>query len=319
MYDLGVIRMRKTIITIVGPTAVGKTELSVEIAKRFNGEVISGDAMQVYKGMDIGTAKISPEEMQGIPHHLLDIKEPDEDYSAADFKIHVQALVQEIFDKGRLPIIVGGSGLYIQAALFDYNFPDIKRDEERTKQLEKQVQEEGIEKIYKRLQQVDPKQAEKIHPNNHRRVIRALEIYETTGKAKSEWEMEQTLESPYNIMFIGLEMERKYLYERINLRVDLMIEKDLLDEVKSLYHQGFKDTQAMRAIGYKEFIPYLEGKQSLGEVVEQLKQNSRRYAKRQYTWFRNKLDIDWYTVTPDDKEEKFKIIFNKLAGIFKMK
>lgn len=311
--------MRKTIIAIVGPTAVGKTELSIEIAKRFNGEVISGDAMQVYKGMDIGTAKILREEMQGVSHHLLDIKEPDEEYSAADFKIHVQELVQEISEKGRLPIIVGGSGLYIQAALFDYNFPDIKRDEEHTVQLEKQVQEEGIEKIYKRLQQVDPKQAEKIHPNNHRRVIRALEIYETTGKSKSEWEMEQTFESPYNIIFIGLEMERKQLYDRINQRVDLMLEKGLLDEVKSLYDRGFKETQAMRAIGYKEFIPYLERKQSLDEVVEQLKQNSRRYAKRQYTWFRNKLEIDWYAVTPDNKAQKFKMIFDKLAGIFEMK
>lgn len=311
--------MRKTIIAIIGPTAVGKTDLSIEIAKRFNGEVISGDAMQVYKGMDIGTAKILREEMQGVPHHLLDIKEPDEEYSAADFKFHVQKLVQEISEKGRLPIIVGGSGLYIQAALFDYNFPDIKRDEERTEQLEKQVQEEGIEKIYKRLQQVDPKQAEKIHPNNHRRVIRALEIYETTGKSKSEWEMEQTFESPYNIIFIGLEMERKQLYDRINQRVDHMLEKGLLDEVKSLYDQGFKDTQAMRAIGYKEFISYLEGKQSLNKAIEQLKQNSRRYAKRQYTWFRNKLDIDWYAVTPDSKAQKFKMIFDKLAGIFEMK
>ena len=311
--------MRETIIAIVGPTAVGKTELSIEIAKRFNGEVISGDSMQVYKGMDIGTAKISSEEMQGVPHHLLDIKEPDEAYSAADFKVHVQRLVKEISDKGRLPIIVGGSGLYIQAALFDYNFPDIKRDEELTEQLEKQAQEEGIEEIYERLQQVDPKQAEKIHPNNHRRVIRALEIYETTGKPKSEWELEQTVETPYNVIFIGLEMDRTELYEQINHRVDFMLEKGLLDEVKSLYNHGFKDTQAMRAIGYKEFIPYLEGKQTLEEAVEQLKQNSRRYAKRQYTWFRNKLAIDWYAVSPSSRQEKFKMIFDKLAGILKMK
>lgn len=311
--------MRKTIVAIVGPTAVGKTQLSIEIAKRFNGEVISGDSMQVYKQFDIGTAKILPEEMQGIPHHLLDIREPHEEYSAADFKKHVEVLVEEITSKGRLPIIVGGSGLYIQSALFDYNFPDIKRDEKRTEELMNQVREEGIEEIYHRLELIDPEQAKKIHPNNHRRVIRALEIYETTGKTKTDWEKDQTIETPYDIIFIGLEMERETLYSEINKRVDLMFENGLLEEVTNLHQQGLKDTQAMKAIGYKEFIDYLEGREELSEAIDKLKQNSRRYAKRQYTWFRNKLTIDWYTVTPHDKEERFKMILNKLAGILKMK
>lgn len=311
--------MKKTVVAIVGPTAVGKTQLSIELAKRFNGEIINGDSMQVYKGMDIGTAKIFPEEMQGIPHHLIDIKEPIEDYTAADFKGHVHKLIEDITKNGRLPIIVGGSGLYIQAALFDYNFPEIKRNEERTDELTKQVREEGIDSIYKRLLEVDPVQAEKIHPNNHRRVIRALEIYETTGRSKSDWERDQTSESPFNIIFIGLEMERERLYSEINRRVDIMLQNGLLEEVTRLYKQGLESTQAMKAIGYKEFIPYLEGREELTDALDTLKQNSRRYAKRQYTWFRNKLDINWYSVTPETKDEKFLLILQNIAGIIEMK
>ena len=311
--------MKKTVVAIVGPTAVGKTQLSIDLAKRFNGEVINGDSMQVYKGMDIGTAKITPDEMQGIPHHLIDIKEPIEDYTAADFKGHVHNLIEEITNNGRLPVIVGGSGLYIQAALFDYNFPEIKRNEERTDELTKQVREEGIDSIYRRLIEVDPEQADKIHPNNHRRVIRALEIYETTGRSKSDWEREQTSESPFNIIFIGLEMERERLYSEINRRVDVMLQDGLLEEVTHLYKQGLENTQAMKAIGYKEFIPYLEGREELTDSIDKLKQNSRRYAKRQYTWFRNKLDITWYSVTPETKNEKFMLILQNIAGIIEMK
>ncbi|MCM3738968.1 tRNA (adenosine(37)-N6)-dimethylallyltransferase MiaA [Oceanobacillus luteolus] len=311
--------MKKTVIAVVGPTAVGKTSLSIMLAKRFNGEIISGDSMQVYKGMDIGTAKVSEEEMEGIPHHLIDIKEPAEEYSAADFKMDVSKKIDEISAKDRLPIIVGGSGLYIQAALYDYNFPSIPRDDNRTEELMREAREAGIERIYNRLAEVDPEQAEKIHPNNHRRVIRALEIYETTGKTKTTWEKEQKLESPYNVLFIGLEMDRELLYREINKRVDLMMENGLLEEVTTLYNKGYKDTQAMKAIGYKEFIPYLEGRQGLDETIEILKQNSRRYAKRQYTWFRNKLPVDWYSVEPVEKDKKFSMILSKVAGILEMK
>lgn len=310
--------MKKKVIAIVGPTAVGKTSLSLLLAKQLNGEIISGDAMQVYKGMDIGTAKIRPEEMDDIPHHLIDIKEPDEDYSVADFQKDARKKINEITDRNRLPIIVGGSGLYIQAALYNYNFSSIPRDEKRTEELTKEVEEHGIERIYKSLQEVDPEQAEKIHPNNHRRVIRALEIYETTGKTKTAWEKEQKIVSPYESMIIGLEMERKKLYEAINLRVDQMMETGLLEEVKELYERGYRNTQAMKAIGYKEFIPYLEGKEELQDVVEQLKQNSRRYAKRQFTWFRNKMPVEWYEVTPDNKNEKFAEILKKVAGKLEM-
>lgn len=311
--------MKKTVIAVVGPTAVGKTSLSIMLAKRFNGEIISGDSMQVYKGMDIGTAKVSEEEMEGIPHHLIDIKEPAEEYSAADFKMDVSKKIDEISAKDRLPIIVGGSGLYIQAALYDYNFPSIPRDDNRTEELMREAREAGIERIYNRLAEVDLEQAEKIHPNNHRRVIRALEIYETTGKTKTTWEKEQKLESPYNVLFIGLEMDRELLYREINKRVDLMMENGLLEEVTTLYNKGYKDTQAMKAIGYKEFIPYLEGRQGLDETIEILKQNSRRYAKRQYTWFRNKLPVDWYSVEPVEKDKKFSMILSKVAGILEMK
>lgn len=311
--------MKKTVVAIIGPTAVGKTKLSIELAKRFHGEIISGDSMQIYKGMDIGTAKISKEEMQGIPHHLIDTKDPHENYSAADFKIDVQHLIEEITERGQLPIIVGGSGLYIQAALYDYNFPKIGRDEELTKQLEKQVKIDGIDQIYQRLQEVDPEQAKKIHPNNHRRVIRALEIYETTGWTKSDWERKQKWEPFYDSILIGLEMEREKLYAEINKRVDQMLESGLLQEVRQLYNKGLKNTQAMKAIGYKEFIPYLEGSLELSECIDILKQNSRRYAKRQYTWFRNKMDIDWYSVSPKSKKEKFNLILDKLAGILEKK
>ncbi|MFD1447199.1 tRNA (adenosine(37)-N6)-dimethylallyltransferase MiaA [Oceanobacillus profundus] len=309
--------MKKNVVAIMGPTAVGKTKLSIELAKRFNGEIISGDSMQVYKGLDIGTAKIKQAEMQGIPHHMLDIREPDEDFSAADFKELVQQYIAEITARGKLPIIVGGSGLYIQAALYDYNFSDRKRDPLLTKEMEEIVELEGIMPLYQRLEQIDPEQAKKIHPNNHRRVIRALEIYETTGMTMSEYEKNQVMESPYNPILLGLEMPRALLYERINDRVDQMIEKGLKTEVKKVYDKGYASCQSMKAIGYKEWISYFKGEQSLEGTVELLKRNSRRYAKRQYTWFKNKMDVTWYSVTPSTIDEDFTLIFEELAGILK--
>ncbi|WP_337019917.1 tRNA (adenosine(37)-N6)-dimethylallyltransferase MiaA, partial [Oceanobacillus massiliensis] len=248
--------MKKNVIAIMGPTAVGKTRLSIELAKKFNGEIISGDSMQVYKGLDIGTAKIKPSEMEGIPHHMIDIRDPDQDFSAADFKDHVQQYIDEITARDRLPIIVGGSGLYIQSALYDYNFSDVKRDAAATRKMEEAVAAEGILPLYKRLEQIDPEQAAKIHPNNHRRVIRAMEIYETTGMTMTAYQENQTMESPYRPILIGLEMEREILYGRINERVDQMIADGLVEEVRNLYEKGYSDSQSMSAIGYKEFIPY---------------------------------------------------------------
>lgn len=295
-------------IVIVGPTAVGKTKLSIEIAKQFNGAIISGDSMQVYKGMDIGTAKITPEEMQGIPHYMIDIKDPRESFSVADFKRYVTKYIDHIYEQGQLPMIVGGSGLYIESVLYDYQFPAVRRDEAFTQQLKTMIKEVGIQPLYERLKVIDPKYAERIHPNNHRRVIRALEIYEVTGKTMTELEQEQPKEPLYDAIIIGLDMERDLLYQRINDRVDQMVAAGLIDEVKALYDQGLKDTQAMRAIGYKELIPYIEGRQSLEQAIDILKRNSRRFAKRQYTWFKNRLDVKWYMIHPDTIDKDYQII-----------
>ncbi|SHF53481.1 tRNA (adenosine(37)-N6)-dimethylallyltransferase MiaA [Ornithinibacillus halophilus] len=311
--------MKEKVIAIVGPTAVGKTALSIQVANKFNGEIISGDSMQVYKGLDIGTAKITIDEMQDVPHHLIDIKEPDEDFSVADFKENVEQNIKDISLRNKVPILVGGSGLYIQAALYDYQFSNQKRDEEITKQLERELEQLGNYTLYERLKIIDPIQAEKIHPNNHRRVIRALEVYLSTGKTMTEYQKSQQQEANYDIYFVGLEMERSLLYERINKRVDLMIENGLVQEVERLYLEGYENHQSMRGIGYKEFIPYFKGEYSLETAIELLKRNSRRFAKRQYTWFKNKMDINWYHVTPDTINEKFQIILYNLAGFLEEK
>ncbi len=311
--------MKKTVIAIVGPTAVGKTELSIEIAKKLDGEVISGDSMQVYKDMNIGTAKITDTEMKGIPHYMIDTKEPDEDFSVADFQHEVQVYIKKIISRRKTPIIAGGSGLYVQAALYDYNFSTQKRNCELTEQMEKAVQTEGIMPLYERLKAVDPERAAKIHPNNHRRVIRALEIYETTGMTMTAYQRHQNRESPYNVFLVGLTMEREQLYSRINRRVDKMIEAGLVREVKALYDRGLENCQSMKAIGYKEFIPYFKGEQTMEQTIDLLKRNSRRYAKRQYTWFKNKMDVRWYSVSPDDTKGGYRKILTDLAGLLQNK
>jgi len=306
--------MKQPVVAIVGPTAVGKTKLSVEVAKKFNGEIISGDSMQIYKDMDIGTAKVTEEEKQGVPHYMVDIKEPDEGFSVAEFQDKVQGYIETISSKGKLPIIVGGTGLYIQSVLYDFQFSDEGSDEDFRKSLEEKVQLEGVEPYFKKLQSIDPEQAAKVHPNNVRRVIRALEVYETTGMTMTEYQAMQKQESPYNPILIGLEMDREKLYERINNRVDDMMEEGLLKEVHMLIERGYVSSQSMQAIGYKEFIPYFNGERSLEEAVFLLKRNSRRYAKRQYTYFRNKMDVDWYEITVETAREKFEEILNDLAG-----
>lgn len=311
--------MKQTVVVVVGPTAVGKTNLSVEIAKAFNGEIISGDSMQIYKGMDIGTAKVTEEEKENIPHHMIDVKEPDESFSVAEFQSLVRKDIDKISQRNHLPIIAGGTGLYIQSVLYDYNFSDNSREDSYQKEIENEIKAKGILKVYERLKEVDPKQAEKVHPNNIRRVIRALEVYDRTGKTMSELHGEQQLESIYNPIIIGLEMDRETLYKRINKRVDLMIKSGLVEEVEGFYNKGLKDTQSMKAIGYKEFIPFFTGEQTLQDSIELLKRNSRRYAKRQYTWFKNKMDVTWYSISVDEKDEKFKIILNDLAGKLEQK
>jgi len=309
--------MKVKVVSIVGPTAVGKTDISIEIAKRFNAEIISGDSMQVYKDLNIGTAKITEEEMQGIPHHMIDMLNPDKNFTVADFKDHVHYFIDQIHKKDKLPIIVGGSGHYIQSVLFDYQFLENSRDEQYRRHLEQIIDTKGINQVYENLIEIDPDQARKIHPNNHRRVIRALEIYKTTGKTMSEHIKEQRKDPLYNMKIIGLDMDRKLLYERINKRVDLMIEAGLIAEVKELYKKGLKDCQSMTGIGYKEFIPYFEGTVSLEAAIETLKRNTRRYAKRQFTFFRNRLPVDWYKITNTNRKEQYQKIIENLAGFLK--
>ncbi|MFC7061126.1 tRNA (adenosine(37)-N6)-dimethylallyltransferase MiaA [Halobacillus seohaensis] len=307
--------MKPIVVSVVGPTAVGKSNLAIEIAKEYNGEVISGDSMQIYRKMDIGTAKVAEHEMNGVRHHLIDIKEPYEGFSVAEFQQRVRALIKDITDRGRLPVIVGGTGLYIQATLYDYNFSNDKRDELVIDKLEKEAEELGMDALYKRLVSIDPKQAEKVHPNNKRRVLRALEVYETTGKTLSDYKEDQKEESAFRPILIGLEMDRSQLYKRINDRVDLMLNQGLLAEVYSLYDEGLEGCQSMKAIGYKEFIPYFKGEYSYERAVELLKRNSRRYAKRQFTYFKNKLNVHWYSMNLMEKNDKIENILQELAGM----
>nr|WP_235776316.1 tRNA (adenosine(37)-N6)-dimethylallyltransferase MiaA [Robertmurraya massiliosenegalensis] len=271
--------------------------MSIELAKRFNGEIISGDSMQIYKGMDIGTAKISTEEMEGVPHHLIDIKWPNESFSVAEFQSLVREKINEITSRQKLPMIVGGTGLYIQSVIHDYQFSDAPSDETFRRNLEIRAEREGKEVIYKELLQVDPVGAESIHPNNLRRVIRALEIFHCTGKTSFEFQEKQTHDLCYDTALIGLTMEREQLYQRIDKRVNMMIDQGLLEEVKGLYDSGLRDCGSIQAIGYKELYEYFDGDSPLDTAVEQLKQNSRRYAKRQLTWFRNKMDVQWFDMT----------------------
>ncbi len=293
---------KEKLLVLIGPTAVGKTSLSIELAQRFGGEIISGDSMQIYQGMDIGTAKITTEEMKGIPHHLIDIKRPDESFSVAEFQELVRGKISEIANRGKLPMIVGGTGLYVQSVLFDYEFTEAVSDAEFRRELELEAEELGNDAIHQRLREVDPASAEKIHPNNVRRVIRALEVFHGTGIPMSVHQSRQEGKPQYDHCLIGLDMDRDLLYSRINARVDIMMEQGLLKEVERLYKSGLRNCQSIQAIGYKELYEYLDGKVTLDEAVENLKQNSRRYAKRQLTWFRNKMDVEWFTMPPEPKK-----------------
>ncbi|MGI8321128.1 tRNA (adenosine(37)-N6)-dimethylallyltransferase MiaA [Bacillus velezensis] len=306
---------KQPVVILVGPTAVGKTKLSIGLAKMLNAEIISGDSMQVYKGMDIGTAKVTEEETEGVPHHLIDILEPSDTFSTADYQKMVRGKITEIADRGKLPMIVGGTGLYIQSVLYDYTFTENSGDPVFRERMEKLAAEEGAEALHSKLAVADPEAAAAIHQNNTRRVIRALEILHVSGKTMSEHLKTQKRELLYNAVLIGLTMDREVLYGRINERVDLMLETGLLDEVKRLYDMNIRDSQSIQAIGYKELYEYLDGKVPLPQAVEQLKQNSRRYAKRQLTWFRNKMPVSWTDMTPPvDIEQKKKEIFECIAG-----
>lgn len=279
----------KKIIAIVGPTASGKTALSIELAKRMNGEIISCDSMQIYKKMNIGTAKPTAAEMDGIVHRMIDIVEPWEEYSCMDYVIAAKEHIDDIISKGKMPIFCGGTGLYIDNILNDTKFSDGDKNSDFRNKLNEELNVFGAEYIHNKLKDIDPESAEKIHPNNTKRVIRALEIFYTTGKTKTEWDKEsRTTDSPYDCAMISLDYkDREKLYERIDRRVDVMIEQGLLDEVKDLYENRDKlSATAMQGIGYKELFDYFDGKCSLDSSLERIKQGSRNYAKRQLTWFR---------------------------------
>jgi tRNA isopentenyltransferase (miaA) len=300
---------KEQVLVIIGPTAVGKTKTGILLAKRFDGEIISGDSMQVYRGMDIGTAKVTKDEMEGIPHHLIDIRDPQESFSVAEYQILVRKKIGEISGRGKLPILVGGTGLYIQAVLFDYNFSAGYNPSLR-KRLQKEADELGYDELYRRLSRIDPETAAQLHPNNIRRIIRALEVFEETGLTMTEWRSRQRGERRYHDLIIGLTMEREKLYRRIDERIDSMMEKGLLEEAKRLYDRGLAGCQAAQAIGYKELFDYFEGKVTLAEAIEQIKRNTRRFAKRQLTWFKNKMDVHWFDLTD---EEDYGKIFEKIS------
>ena len=278
------------IVVIVGPTAVGKTALSIELAKKFNGEIISGDSMQVYRQLDIGTAKASSIEQDGIPHYLINCREIGDSYSVSDFQKEGRQAIKEILAKGKVPIIVGGTGLYIQALLYDYELGSNDESPDIRKKYEQYAQENGHHKLWLLLEEKDPLAAGKIHFNNQKKIIRALEVVEKTGQSILTPKKEP--KRLYDYFMIGLETDRQLLYKRINQRVDEMIEKGLLEEAQLLYNQEL--SQSNQGIGYKEFFSYFEGNESFETAVEQVKQNSRRYAKRQLTWFKNRLHASWW-------------------------
>ena len=299
----------KPMIVLTGPTAVGKTKLSIELAKRINGEIISADSMQVYKDMDIGTAKVAPEEMQGIKHYLIDEFEPDEDFNVVKFKEYAVKYANEIYAKGKIPIIVGGTGFYIQALLYDIAFDKNEDDRTYRHELEELAKEKGNSCLYEMLKKVDPKSCEIIHENNVKRVIRALEFYQQTGKKISEHNEEQSQnESPYNFAYFVLNHDRKILYERIDQRVDKMVEDGLLDEVKKLYDAGYGlDLVSMQGLGYKEILKIFEGDCTFEDAVYTIKRDTRHFAKRQLTWFKREKDVIWLN-KPDFNDDESRIL-----------
>lgn len=292
----------KKVLAIVGPTAVGKTALSIKIAQQFNGEIINGDSVQVYKELDIGSAKVTQEEMEGIKHHLLDFKSPDESFSVTEFQTLARDKIDEISNKNKLPMIVGGTGLYLQAVLYDFKF----EKEGKNHGFSKQYQDLTNEKLHQVLVNIDRESAKNIHPNNRRRVIRALEIYENSKTKKSDIIKSQEKDALYDFLIIGLDMDRVRLYTRINLRVDIMMKQGLEQEVKTLYEKGYR----VNAISYKEFYKYFENEQTYDETIELIKKNTRHYAKRQLTYFRNKLDVRWLQVDRTQKEDTLSEAFN---------
>lgn len=298
---------------LLGPTAVGKTRLSLELADTYGAEIISGDSMQVYRGMDIGTAKITPAEMRGIPHHLIDIHDPKDAYSAAEFQEQGVKLIEEISERGNLPFIVGGTGLYIESLCYGFRFSEAVADEAFRSEQDAYAEEHGAEALHARLAAVDPVSAARLHPNDRRRIIRALEIHHQTNVTLSAAQADQKKESPYDLCLIGLTMDRKILYKRIEDRIDQMLADGLVAEVSGLLERGYgRNLVSMQGLGYKEIAAYLAGEMSLDEAVTLLKRDTRRFAKRQLSWFRHMKEIEWIDV---EEEQNFSENFAKIRAI----
>ncbi len=298
------------VIVIAGPTASGKTGLSVEVAKQLHTEIVSADSMQIYKGMNVGTAKVTPDEMSGIPHHMIDIVSPMENYNVSRYVEEAKPIVDDILSRGKIPVIAGGTGLYINSLVYGYDLAPIPSNDGIREEISKLYEEKGGEFLLEELRKIDPKTAERLHPNNARRLIRALEVYRISGTTISDQE-ERTKNAPkpYDVKFFVLDTDRDKLYDRINRRVDIMLENGLVEEVKTLLGQGIPKTNtSMQAIGYKEIVEYLDGYLTLDEAVEKLKMESRRYAKRQLTWFRRNEGANWLEASLSKEELAEKIL-----------
>lgn len=295
------------VIAIVGPTGVGKTDLSIGLAKKLNGEIVSCDSMQIYREMDIGTAKPTKDEMMGIPHHMIDIINPDEFYNVDKYVDNSAECIKSIYSNGKIPMLVGGTGLYADSLLGGISFVKTEGDEEYRQYLFDLAEKEGNEYVHKMLETIDPVSFKSIHPNNVRRVVRALEVYKCTGSSITYHnEMSRKAPSPYNPLIFGLTRERAELYERIDKRVDTMVEKGLVEEAEKLYNKGYRENlTSMQGLGYKEFIKYFEGEISLAEAIEILKRDTRHYAKRQLTWFNRNKDIVWINLSEMTEDEEF--------------
>lgn len=298
--------MKKPLIILTGPTAVGKTSLSIGLAKAIGGEIISADSMQIYRHMDIGTAKIMPEEMEGVPHYLIDELDPDEEFNVVRFQHMAKQAMEQIYANGHIPILVGGTGFYIQALLYDIDFSETEEENEYRKQLEVYAKEHGAEALHEKLREIDPISADKIHPNNVKRVIRAIEYFEQTGEPISKHNEEQAQkESPYEFLYFVLNHDRSILYERIDQRVDQMIDQGLEQEVKGLLEQGYSPSLvSMQGLGYKEFVPYFKGEYDLEHAIYILKRDTRHFAKRQLTWFKREKDVIWLSKQEYQTEEE---------------
>lgn len=311
---------KKPLIILTGPTAVGKTELSIGLAKAIDGEIISADSMQVYKGMDIGTAKIMPDDMQGVKHWLVDELRPDEEFNVNVFKKKCDIYMDDIYSRGKIPILVGGTGFYIQAVLYDIDFEETETDNSYREKLQHFADVHGAQALHDELRKVDPESADAIHPNNVKRVIRAMEYYEQTGEKISEHnEREQKKDSPYAFKYYVLSLPREILYDRINRRVDIMRDAGLVDEVRHLMDEGCtKDMVSMQGLGYKEVIDALEGNITIDEAFDRIKQETRHFAKRQFTWFRREKDVTWLEKDRFAEGELLDFVVNDIKNMLEL-